>query len=126
MTKAEEIRKEILKDFVTFLKKHNAYTNYRKNLADYVILGFPNKRRWNLRWRNAYTYGIKYIYHGHITLNNAYTFINSAFCWSGTLERNEFWGKLHNEWVSIVFKKYDKYEAVLNEKEEYTCTYTYA
>lgn len=110
MKTAEEIRKEILKDFITFLKKHNAYIQYRSNIA--LALGF-------------YTHDFIYhFYNGIVTkvlkdingkdrlfnIQLAESLLNYAFTWSYTPEEDWFWRSLNREWVKYIEEKYNKKE----------------
>lgn len=117
----EMLRKEILKDFFTFLKKKHAYVQFRRNMADAVIrekCHFEFKEENKKIWYDAFHYGIhmKILYNGRckLTYPICLQLINYAFIWSRTPENHKFWSILDREWQDIVKKKYEIYRADLN------------
>lgn len=105
----KELHNKILKDFVHFLKKHNAYVKYRRNMAKFIV---------------SYEKGINATYvdhccsaflrnlNGHPLLRDISASMDyrnlllDAFDWGNTAEGAMFWSYLDDEWRKI----YDKQE----------------
>lgn len=94
----EQHKKEMLAEFVRFLKERGAFTIY-------------------VRYVNE-TYGYYRFFERYVNIANANTnakaicrgLIINAFSWNKTKEGHEFWFNLHNEWINFVDMKYPKYE----------------
>lgn len=92
----EQHRKEMLAEFVRFLKERCAFTTYVR----YVNESYGYYRFFE-RYVNTANANAKAIGRGLII---------NAFSWNKTKEGHEFWFNLHNEWSSFVDMKYPKYE----------------
>lgn len=101
MKTAEEIRKEILKDFMKFLKDNHVYIQYRSNIAKLVH---------DKDFTTNFCYGINNrIFHGRrnsFDMAVADNLVNYAFGWVYTPEGDQFWRNLHYKWQDFTRKKY--------------------
>lgn len=88
MKTAEEIRKEILKDFMKFLKDNHVYIQYRTNIAKVVYDNYEKNFTTN------FCYGINNrIFHGRrnsFDMAIADNLVNYAFGWFDTPEGDQF------------------------------------
>lgn len=95
----EQHRKEMLAEFVRFLKERGVFTAYVRYVNE--TYGY-------------YRFFEKYVNIGDTTANAAKAIgrglIVNAFGWDKTKEGREFWFNLHNEWLNFVDMKYPKYE----------------
>ena len=104
MDKREEIRKEIIRDFVRFLKKEGVYLKYKENMANNCEKTFfylPRKEFYTATSIDT-------------LMEEGKRLIISAFCWVDTKEGMEFWDKLHLEWVDFFSQKYDNNEEYIS------------
>lgn len=123
MTNVEEIRREILTDFVAFLKKHNVYTKYRENMANehtkYRCYGFKNMHEAKIKWRDVFFNGIciHVLYDSTKSMNveHCLNLINYAFQWYDTPEGKAFWSNLDSKWRFFFYNKYLYYYEILNK-----------
>lgn len=83
---------EMKKDFVHFLKKHNAYGKYRKAYFEEKMLVL---NPFNLL---------------NEPLNQQ---INYAFCWTKTNEGEDFWWELNEKWRKFCIERF-----VINKKKQ--------
>lgn len=101
MKTAEKIRKEILKDFMKFLKDNHVYIQYRSNIAKLV---------YDKDFTTNFCYGINdRIFHGRrnsFDMATADNLVNHAFGWIYTPEGDQFWRNLHYKWQDFTRKKY--------------------
>jgi hypothetical protein len=115
---AEKIRKEVLKDFVKFLKEHKAYIKYRQNIADSYTHDYIVDKNEN-EWIRAFSYGIymKILSNGRCPLYYGLCpqLINYAFTWRNTKEGHCFWSNLSTKWTHLFRTKYKQYMIILNE-----------
>ena len=95
----EQHRKEMLAEFVRFLKERGVFTIYVR----YVNKSYGYYRLFEkyLKIANTFNANEKAIGRGLII---------NAFSWNKTKEGHEFWLNLHNEWSSFVDMRYPKYE----------------
>ena len=120
----KELRKQILKEFFKFLKEKEAYTKYKKNIADCVVrewYRYETKEEKRRHWYNAYQNGVyvRVLRNGIYKMNyeRCRELINYAFSWSDTPEKHNFWSNLSSEWADIFSKNYRPYASVLDERK---------
>ena len=120
---SDNIRREIIRDFVKFLKKKNAFVSYRVNTAKFLLWcekKYMSGDEIHKFICEVFTYGIfAILQHRHkeyLDYNHAANLINYAFSWSTTKEGGIFWRKLDVEWKILVKNKYHIYHDILNEK----------
>lgn len=103
MTKKEQ--KEIIRQFVKFLKKKDVYIEYKNNLMKDVngdnYVGF--------------TYGIQLRVlcspsgsERKFSIYLAEELINYAFCWADTPQGHEFWSELSREWKIYLDENFEE------------------
>ena len=92
----EQHRKEMLAEFVRFLKERGVFTTY---------IRYVNK-----------TYGYYRFFEEYVNAANANAkvigrgLIICAFSWHNTKEGYYYWSKLNKGWINFVDMKYPKYE----------------
>lgn len=110
MKTAQDVKREIIKDFVNFLKINNAYTQYRANIAN----SFYPTQFVNFFYNGFVTKVLKDHKYNYRVFNLALVdnFINFAFTWSCTPQGDYFWRKLSEKWQTQVYQKYRKTEII--------------
>lgn len=82
--------REIIKEFLFFLKKENAYKEYIKAIKQYRKKEFRN-------WENYINIlTIKPL--KNCVINNIAYLIDCSFTWSSTEEGHDFWSALDKKW----------------------------
>lgn len=111
MTK--ENQREIIREFVKFLKDEGVYCRYKENIMDSInnwsdVYGFKQKNNYI-----GFTYGIqiKLLYDSRgseqgLTMSLAEEFINYAFTWTDTPQGHYFWEGLSEKWKRYIRKKF--------------------
>lgn len=109
----EEKQREIIREFVKFLKNEGVYCRYRENIMDNInnwsyVNGFKQKNNYI-----GFTYGIQIKllhdsrgFERKFTMSLAEELINFAFTWDDTPQRHNFWAKLSEKWVGHIREKF--------------------
>lgn len=121
----KEVRREIMRQFVKFLKEKGVYVKYKENLMH--VVSSPTKCTTRMEdYQNyiGFTYGllIKILQDNGTNERRLFNvplaseFINFAFCWEDTPQRHEFWERISDEWRRYVYKNlYNKYAHIICE-----------
>ena len=116
----KEIRREIMRQFMKFLKDRKVYVIYRENLMHTAPgRGFIR----NPKNYMGFMYGIQYRvlkdYKGvdrWFTYDLAKELINYAFCWEDTPQKHNFWKRLSDAWKKHVYREFYKYKTILDSR----------
>ena len=121
----KQARREIMRQFVKFLKDRKVYVIYKENLMH--VVSSPTKcttRMEDYRDYTGFTYGllIKILQSNGTNERRLFNvplsaeFINYAFCWDETPQRHKFWERISDEWRKYVHQNlYDKYAHIICE-----------
>lgn len=111
MKTAQNVKREIIRDFVNFLKTNKAYIQYRTNIAN----SYYDTTHFVDRFYNGFITKVLKDYRNNYKVFNLElvdNFINCAFTWSITPQGDYFWRKLHEKWETQAYQKYHKTEIV--------------
>lgn len=104
----KELHDKILRDFIHFLKEHNAYVKYRRNMAKFIV---SCEKGINANYVDHCCSAFLRNLNGHPLLRNIRASINyrylllDAFDWGNTAEGAVFWCFLDDEWGKICDKQ---------------------
>ena len=99
---AKEHSGELKVKFLQFLKEHDAFNNYKKN-----IMKFINKSRlgdvMNVLSCPKIIDNLLYIGNGEVNYYEYFTqLINYSFCWRDTQQGHSYWEELNILWINEV------------------------
>jgi len=112
---AKQYNKELKLKFLQFLKEHDAFDKYKKN-----IMKFINKSRFgdviNILSCPRIIDSVDYKVNGEINYYEYLTqLINYAFCWIDTPQGHKYWENLNNLWKDEVLN-FIRIKYIQNEK----------
>lgn len=116
----KEIRREIMRQFMKFLKDRKVYVIYRENLMHTTPgYGFIRKSQNYM----GFMYGIQYrVLKGYGGVDRRFTYdlakelINYAFCWEDTPQKHNFWKRLSDAWKKHMYREFYKYKTILDSR----------
>ena len=115
----KEIMREIMRQFMKFLKNRKVYVIYRENLMHTRPRhGFIRKPQNYMGFMYGIQYRVLKDYKGvdrWFTYNLAKEFINYAFCWANTPQGHAFWKRLSTDWRKYMYAEFYKYRTTLDE-----------
>ena len=114
----KEIRREIMRQFMKFLKDRKVYVIYRENLMHTAPgRGFIRKPKNYIGFMYGIQYRVLKDYKGvdrWFTYDLAKELINYAFCWQDTPQGHSFWQRLSDAWKKHMYAKFYKHRTTLN------------
>lgn len=116
----KEIRREIMRQFMKFLKDRKVYVIYRENLMHTTPRhGFIRKPQNYM----GFMYGMQCrVFKGYNGVDRWFTYdlakelINYAFCWEDTPQKHNFWKRLSDAWKKHMYKEFYKYKTILDSQ----------
>ena len=118
----EEKQREVIREFVKFLKNEGVYCRYKENIMDNInnysyVNGFKQKNNYI-----GFTYGIqiKLLHDSRgfkrkFTMSLARELINYAFSWVDTPQGHYFCKRLSTDWRKYIYAEFYKYRTTLDE-----------
>ena len=116
----KEIRREIMRQFMKFLKDRKVYVIYRENLMHTTLghHGFIRKPQNYMGFMYGIQYSVLKDYKGvdrWFTYDLARELINYAFSWVDTPQGHYFLKRLSTDWKKYMYAEFYKYRTTLDE-----------